>query len=102
MTKKPETRLKEKVKRELALLPNLWIEKIQQRCIRGTPDFLGVIQGRGLALELKSETGKLEPLQQRKLQLFRQAGGIAHVVDPDNFEEVLEELCVIVGLKNRG
>lgn len=69
-----------------------WLEKIQQAAIRGTPDHLGCLAGRFIALEFKFGAGKPDPLQQRKLKLIESAGGIALVVNEKNAEEVYEQL----------
>lgn len=89
----PETRFKLKVKAALAALPNCWAEKIQQQTIRGTPDFLICIGGYFVALELKRDgRQKPEPLQKRKLDMVRRAGGLAIVAYPSNWPEVLSVL----------
>jgi hypothetical protein len=97
--KKPETKLKELVQKKLTKLKRpLWIEKIQQATIRGTPDILGCspcdICGRALmfALELKDgDNGVLHPLQDLKLRQIRNAGGCGLVVRRTADLIVLEE-----------
>lgn len=85
-----------KVLRELRKLPQSWFEKISQRVTRGTPDIIGVVAGRMVALELKSKHGKASPLQILKLREIELAGGHADVVYPDNFPEVLKKLWAYV------
>ncbi len=90
---KPETKLKDKVLRELRLLPDSWWVKTQQVAIRGTPDILGVLRSRFIALELKStEKEKADPLQLFNLEQIEKAGGYATILNPENEREILEEL----------
>ena len=96
MSKKLETIFKEKVKKELAKIPNSFFEKIQQVTIRGTPDFLGCIDGRMIAIELKkSLKEKPDALQEYKLSQIAQAGGIGFVMTPENFKETYAVLLRI-------
>lgn len=97
MAKKPETVFKEKVQKDLKKLPNTWFEKIQQVCIRGTPDLLCCISGKFVAIELKASSSEFpDALQDHKLQSIANADGMALVVNPDNWVEtymVLETLA---------
>lgn len=96
LSKKPETKFKERIFPLLAVLPNSWWEKIQQRTIRGTPDILGAIGGILIALELKADGDEVpDALQLHKLDMIRQAGGFAWVVHPDNWDEVYADLCAL-------
>lgn len=86
MAKKAETKLKEQVFKKLKK-EKIWIEKIQQQSIRGTPDVIGCIQchlcSRGLfvAMELKDEENNdPDPLQEYKLEQIKKLGGISLVV----------------------
>lgn len=76
----------------LEALPNCWVEKIQQVSIRGTPDFLMCLSGVFVAIELKTDEGDLEPLQEFKLEKISRCGGVALVVTPSNWEETYEFL----------
>ena len=91
MSKKPETLFKERIRPKLESLPNTWVEKIQQKCIRGTPDFLCCISGVFVALELKVDA-PIEPLQKHKLEKIAMCGGIAIVVTPENWDETYQFL----------
>ncbi len=98
---KPETKLKDRVLREVRLLPDSWWVKTQQVAIRGTPDILGVLRSRFIALELKrSEKEKADPLQLYNLELIEKAGGYATILNPENEKEILEELWNISWGKN--
>jgi len=93
MAKKPETLFKEKVKSALATLPHSWFEKIQQVAIRGTPDFVGVIRSRFIAIELKkSLKEEPDPLQNYKLGEIAEAGGMSFVMAPENFQDTFNYL----------
>ena len=78
----------QKVDPFLKSLKHAYFFSIQQKAIRGTPDKLGVVQGTFVALELKSEKGKVDPLQKFYLKEIEKAGGLAMVVSPQNWDEV--------------
>jgi hypothetical protein len=88
----PETKLKVKILQWLHQLPLTWAVKIQQVAIRGTPDILACVNGRFIAIELKSEKGKLDPLQKRTLEKIAGSGGISFVVYPDGIDRFKKEL----------
>lgn len=58
---------------------------IQQMAIRGTPDKLICLYGRFVGMEIKRRGEKPDPLQAIELAAITKAGGIAMVVDPDNW-----------------
>jgi penicillin-binding protein-related factor A (putative recombinase) len=98
MAKKPETLFKEKVRKALDEIPNSFFEKIQQVSIRGTPDFVGCIDGMFIAIELKkSLKDKPDALQEYKLSKIAQSGGIGFVVAPENFKETYQVLLQMAG-----
>ncbi len=93
MAKKPETRFKEYVIRDLKKLPNTWFSKIQQVAICGIPDFLMCINGKFIALELKaSKKESPTPLQQWELESIAHSGGLAFITYPENWENTYEYL----------
>jgi hypothetical protein len=47
---------------------------------KGSSDLIGILDGRFVAIEIKSETGKLRPEQVLFLDLVRKFGGFACVV----------------------
>ncbi len=71
---------------------------IQQVALCGDPDKILCIRGQYVALELKKLGGKGEKLQLYKLTRIRQAGGLAFVVSPENWEEIKNILTKL----NRG
>ena len=46
----------------------------------GIPDIIACVDGRFVAFEVKTETGKLSRLQEVTIRRIREAGGKAHVV----------------------
>lgn len=87
-----ENTLRKRVMRRLQEVEGSWWESIQQAAIRGTPDVLGVVRGRFVALEFKSSEGALTALQRHKLLAIRAAGGGVYLVNPENEDVVVEEL----------
>lgn len=90
MAKQPETLLKEKVLADLRTIDCCWFAKIQQTAIRGTPDILACVHGYFIAIELKTEDGKLDKLQSYTLAKISKSGGLAYTVTPSTWEEVFK------------
>lgn len=77
-------------------LPGVWSCKIQQVSKVGTPDVLICLAGVFVAIELKTNEGKLSKLQIYNLEKIAQCGGMAMVLTPDNLErnfKILEDLA---------
>jgi len=91
MTKKPETKFKERILPMLKQLPFTYVEKIQQKSVRGTLDLILSVNGWYVALELKDE-GELEPHQKRAIFRINQSRGYAIETTPHNFCHVLQFL----------
>jgi len=98
MAKKPETIFAEKVHKLLnkTFGKDIVLFNIQQVAINGTPDILGVLKGRFIALELKTESGKASKIQLLKLAKIERAGGYSAVVFPSTLHFVMAELKAIV------
>ena len=88
----PESLFRKRVDAALKKLPNSYFESIQQVAIRGTPDKLGVVNGRFVALELKARDGRVHPLQAMKLLKYEEAGALVFVANPTNWEEIWSTL----------
>lgn len=58
--------------------------------IKGVSDILGIWRGRPLAIEVKSEKGRLRPEQREFLERFRSEGGIAFMAR--SIDDVKREL----------
>jgi hypothetical protein len=60
--------------------------------IRGTSDILGVVAGRMVALEVKTESGRIAPEQAAFLKKVQACGGLGAVVrSVDHTREALQE-----------
>ena len=62
--------------------PNCYIRKIHQSAYshNGIPDLLACIEGDFIALEIKTDTGKVSKLQALEINAISEAGGLAVVV----------------------
>lgn len=76
----------------LEAIPKSCWEKIQQVCIRGTPDFVGCVRGHAVVIELKVDDNVADPLQMYKLDRWRQAGALHFVMTPANRDAILTKL----------
>jgi hypothetical protein len=85
----PETRFKLKVRALLDPIPRSFFFKTQMVSLRGIPDFIGLINGRFVALELKVGKNKLDSLQAWVLSRIRASGGVAIELRPENLEETI-------------
>lgn len=101
MSKKPETVFREKVVKFLKALPKSHFFSIQQTTIRGTPDILACINGKFIALEIKSSVKSIiSELQIYNIQLINMAGGVGMFVAPENFENTKWQLEKLAYDKN--
>jgi hypothetical protein len=103
---KPETRFKNQVYQKLLALAArtdepMWVEKIQQVTIRGTPDLMICFRGNFVAWELKTNEGKLDTLQKYKLDRIEKSGGIARVVSPATLDQHIKELQCLTKPQNQ-
>lgn len=88
-----ESAFRKKIDQRLKEIPNSWWESIQQQSISGSPDKIGVINGRFIALELKrSARATVSALQKYKLNRINSAGGYGCVLFPENVDEVFTDL----------
>lgn len=98
---KKETQFRKRAQDDLNTLSEAFFESIQQKAISGTPDKLGCMKtvckcgevyGQFVAIEFKSEKGKVSPLQQYKLDKISKAGGIAIAVFPHEWNTAFKKL----------
>lgn len=89
MSKQNETVFKEKVAARLKTFKNTWHVKVQQLSVSGTPDFLICLNGVFIALELKTDSGKVSKLQEYNLNKIAKCGGISIVLMPQNYDETM-------------
>jgi hypothetical protein len=64
--------------------------RLPKYSMRGVSDIIGLWNGRGLAIECKSKTGKLSAYQEAFLNRFKQAGGITIVA------RSIEDVCAVL------
>lgn len=89
---KLETKFQTKVLKLLKEIPDLWVVKVSQVSMRGTPDLLICYRGKFVAWELKTDSGVTSPLQEHTLNAITKAQGIARVVTPLSFASAVQEL----------
>lgn len=91
----PESRFKMRLMPKLkAISLSHWF-KIQQKGLRGTPDILGVVNQRFIAIELKKTGGVATALQEYELKQIANAGGYARLVEPADEAKLLDDLTKI-------
>ena len=56
----------------------------------GAPDFLVCHKGRFIGIECKAGKGKTTALQDKSLDLIRQSGGLALVINEENVEQLIQ------------
>lgn len=89
MAMTPEGRVKAAVKKMLVELGAYYFSPPANGYGRmGIPDIVGCYRGYFFAIECKAGRGKPTALQDRELELIREAGGVAWVINEDNLEEV--------------
>ena len=66
----------------------------------GTPDLLGVCNGRFLGLEIKGENGKPSELQLYNIKKIQESGGYARVLYPKDFDDFKQDIEKIMGEEN--
>lgn len=59
---------------------------------KGVSDILGIFEGKPLAIEVKTKTGKISPAQEMFLKRWREAGGIGFVAR--SVDDVIDGLGV--------
>lgn len=92
MTRPPlEKDFQARVLKRLRTLKRTHWAKLNDRTTIGLPDVVGCVAGRYVALELKT-TSELSGLQAYTLKLIGFAGGVTHVVTPDNFDKVFDSI----------
>ena len=89
----PEKLFENKIKKELTKR-NIWHVKFFANGMTavGIPDVLACVNGRFLALEIKSEKGKPSKLQLWQIAEIRKSGGIAVIVHPKDYDTLLKLL----------
>lgn len=94
-----ETKVKAFLKSNDCWVLKTWSNGIQRQ---GVPDLLVCCNGCFLGVELKNETGKASELQKWNIGKIREAGGLAFVLYPEQFEDfkkLIKELNSYVNCK---
>lgn len=90
-----ESSLKIKVRKEIRKqYPDAWIWKIHDSCSSGIPDFLIIIKGVHIFIELKIKKGVVKPIQEYTISAIKRAGGNAFICR--SAEEVMEAICITI------
>lgn len=87
-----ENKVKKFLKEQNCWYLKTWSNGVQRS---GVPDLLVCCNGYFLGVELKAETGKPSELQLWNIDKIRDAGGIAIVLYPDQFERFKELIISI-------
>jgi len=100
---KAETALTSRFLKKLRAIPRSWWVKVSQRSQRGTPDVIGCVpcdfcgDAKFVALEVKTETGEPDPLQEHELMLLLKSGAYSRVVRlPRESDAVLSDLLRLI------
>jgi hypothetical protein len=88
--KKVETKFKEKVLSDLKTLNTSWFFKTQERGRRGVLDIIACLNGGFCSIELKTDNGKLDRLQEYVIGEIRQAKGFAIATTPSKWPQHFE------------
>lgn len=80
-----ENKVKKWLKEHDAWYVKTWSNGVQRA---GIPDLIICWKGRFIGLELKAENGKASPLQMHELLKIKEAGGVALLVRPSDWEDV--------------
>ena len=92
-----EKDIEEKIREHLKTVPNcfFWKEHGGQYGTAGIPDIIACVDGRFVAFEVKTETGRLSRLQEVTLGRIRDAGGKAYMVrSAAEVAEIMKEMEV--------
>ena len=90
-----EKAIENTIKKYLKTLPDCWFFKMHggMYSTAGVPDLIICLRGRFIALEVKTEKGKLTMLQKSTLEKINAAGGTAHkVTSLSEVKEILENI----------
>jgi penicillin-binding protein-related factor A (putative recombinase) len=90
----PERKVKSEIRKILNEIQAYYVPIIVTAAIpKGTPDFIGCINGKFFGVEAKATTRNLPTqYQQRRLDAIEKAGGIPLVIHEGNLKE-LYKLC---------
>lgn len=89
-----EKEFENQVKKYLKNVPNCWFFKVWGGGFQksGIPDLIACINGKFVAIELKSENGKPSELQKMNVSKINHCGGYAIILYPSGFENFKKEV----------
>ena len=93
----PEKKFETRVKAWLDSLKNVWHFKVHGTAATGAgiPDIIACVNGVFVALEIKSDKGRVSEIQKATLRRMDRAGALKFIVCPSNFAKIkllIEEL----------
>ena len=86
-----EKSIQNSVMKYLKKVPDSWFCKISDKYMAGVPDIIGCYKGYYIAIELKTEKGKVAPIQHWVHEQIRKAHGVIWVCT--SVEEVKKHLA---------
>lgn len=89
-----ETKVKDFLKSQGVWWLKTWSNGVQRQ---GVPDLLCCVNGYFVAVELKATKGKPSELQKWNIEKIRDAGGLAIILYPDQFEEFKDLIDILGG-----
>lgn len=89
MAQKAETVFRNRVMHKFKEIPNSYWMSVQQKSIVGSPDVIGCVNGHFVSLEFKKDDkAKGTALQLYKKAKILEAGGMAFIIHPANWEDI--------------
>lgn len=89
----PEKLFENKIKNELKKRGIWYVKYFANRMtIAGIPDLLCCVNGHFVALEIKADKGRPSELQKYQIRQIQASGGIAMIVYPDDWDNLLKLL----------
>lgn len=93
-----EKNFQKRVKDFLETIPRAWFYKSNDMGTRGIPDYIVCINGKFVALELKSRLHKKSRsrgLQEFNINRINKYSGFGFIVAPENWDEIKENLITL-------
>lgn len=88
-----EQQIQKRILDHLAKLPNTWSVKVISANKNGVPDILACVNGKFVAIEVKTPTGRVSPLQEYQINRINNSGGLAAVArSVDDVKKLLAQL----------